>query len=91
VALMGSSLDSGVRDVVVERARGVLAERFGVDIAVADSILGDVARVQHRSVTDLAAAVVASCTDDSTPLPRRLYTNSDETTDAARAARRGEA
>ena len=70
-------------EAVVERARGVLAERFGVDIAVADGILGDVARVQKRPVTDLAAAVVASCTDDSMPLPRRLYTDNDGISDAA--------
>jgi hypothetical protein len=62
---------------VVEHARGVLAERFGVGISKADAILHDVARTQKRSVTDLAAAVVASCTTDSTPLPRSLYT-SDE-------------
>jgi ANTAR domain len=81
---MGSiSMGSDVCDVVVERARGVLAERFGVGIATADAILGDVARVQKRTLADLAAAVVSSCTDDSAPLPRRLYTNSDDISDAA--------
>jgi hypothetical protein len=39
--------------------------------------------VQKRTVSDLAAAVVASCTDDSMPLPRRLYTNNTEFSDAA--------
>jgi hypothetical protein len=77
------SISKGACEAVVERARGVLSERFGVDIAVADAILGDVARHQKRTVTDLAAAVVASCTDDSMPLPRRLYTDSDEIGDAA--------
>jgi hypothetical protein len=68
---------------VVERARGVLAERFGTEIATADAILNDVARLQKQSVEELAVAVVRSCTDGSTPLPRRLYTNSDEVSAAA--------
>ena len=59
--------------VVVERARGVLAERFGVGIPTADSILIDVARAQRCDVPELAAAIVESCTTDTTPLPRRLY------------------
>ena len=81
---MGSSTtDSHVGDAVVEHARGVLAERFGTDIATADRILGDVARAQKRSVTDLAGAVVESCTNGSSPLPRRLYANNDEISDAA--------
>jgi hypothetical protein len=69
--------------VVVEHARGVLAERFGVGISTADSILNDVARAQRRDVSDLAAAIVASCTTDKTPLPRRLYAISDDTRGAA--------
>jgi hypothetical protein len=80
---MGSSSSDVRVSAVVERARGVLAERFGVGIAIADAILMDVARVQKRSITDLAAAVVQSCTDGSTPLPRRLYTDSNEISDAA--------
>jgi ANTAR domain len=79
---MGSSSSDVRVSVVIERARGVLAERFGVEIATADAILADVARAQKRSVTDLAAAVVESCTNGSTPLPRRLYT-SDGISDAA--------
>ena len=56
---MGSSTTDGyARDAVVEHARGVLAERFGVDIATADRILGDVARVQKRTIVELADAVV---------------------------------
>ena len=66
------SEDVGVR-VVVDHARGVLAERFGVAIATADGILHNVARAQRRDVTELAAAVVASCTSDAKPLPRSLY------------------
>jgi hypothetical protein len=78
-----SSTDVYVRDAVVEQARGVLAERFGTDIATADRILVDVARVQKRSVVDLAGAVIESCTNDSTPLPRRLYTKGNGISDAA--------
>ena len=66
------SEDVDVR-AVVDHARGVLAERFGVAIATADGILHDVARAQHRDVDELAAAVVASCTNGTTPLPRSLY------------------
>jgi hypothetical protein len=65
-----------------------LAERFGVAIATADGILHDVARTQGRDVTQLAGAVVESCTTDSTPLPRTLYTNGSE---AAGAAAKGAA
>jgi hypothetical protein len=32
---------------------------------------------------ELAAAVVASCTDDSAPLPRRMCPDNHEMTDAA--------
>ena len=71
------------RDAVLDHARGVLAERFGIAIATADGILNDVARAQQRDLSDLAAAVVASCTTGSTPLPRRLYTHDDELKGAA--------
>ena len=63
---------------VVEHARGVLAERFGVGISTANGILRDVARAENCLVAELAAAVVASCTTDSTPLPRSLYTKGTE-------------
>ena len=63
---------------VVEHARGVLAERFGVGISTADGILRDVARAENCHVAELAAGVVASCTTDSTPLPRSLYRNGTE-------------
>jgi len=58
---------------VVEHARGVLAERFGVGIKAADEILREVARQQRRDVNELAAAIVASCTSDAAVLPRALY------------------
>jgi hypothetical protein len=69
--------------VVIEHASGVLAERFGLAISVADGILNDVARAQNRDVTELAAAVVASCTSETTPLPRRLDVIYDEVEGAA--------
>jgi hypothetical protein len=71
------SIDARASDAVVERARGVLAERFGVEIATADAILCDVARLEERQVAELAAAVVASCAEVSLPLPRRLYTDAE--------------
>ena len=70
-------------DAPVERARGVLAERFGIEIAAADAILESVARTQKCTVGELAVAVVASCTDGSKPLPRRLHNNDDGFSDAA--------
>jgi hypothetical protein len=36
-----------------------------------------------RDVTDLAAAIVAACTTDEAPLPRRLYAINDDTKGAA--------
>jgi hypothetical protein len=58
---------------IVDHARGVLAERFGVGIHTADSILHEVARRQRTEVTELAAAIVGSCTSDTPMLPRDLY------------------
>ena len=63
---------------VMDHARGVLAERFGVTIVTADGILHGVASTQGRDVAELAEAVVESCTSGSTPLPRSLYTNGTE-------------
>jgi hypothetical protein len=71
------------RDAVLEHARGVLAERFGVGISTADKILHDCARAPARSLNELALAVVASCTTDSAPRPRRLDSNNNETNEAA--------
>jgi hypothetical protein len=60
---------------ILDHARGVIAERFGVGIRSADSILCEVARRQRCGVEELAAAVVASCTSDTAVLPRSLYLN----------------
>jgi AmiR/NasT family two-component response regulator len=76
-------LEVRARDAVLEHARGVLAERFGVEISTADQILRDCARAQGQGLNELATAVVASCTTDETPLPRRLYTNDGEKSEAA--------
>ena len=76
--MAGDSLAARAERAVLDRARGVLAERFGVEIAKADSILIRVARAQQRSVSELAAAVVESCTSDTTPLPKSLYANNDK-------------
>ena len=81
---MGSNpVVSDACDAVVQQARGVLAERFGVEIVQADGILRDVARLHSRSVSELATAIVASCTDDSAPLPRSMYSDNHGITDAA--------
>ena len=58
---------------IIDHARGILAERFGVGIKAADDILCSVAQCQRQEVTELAAAVVASCTSDAGVLPRALY------------------
>jgi hypothetical protein len=58
---------------IVDHARGILAERFGVGIKAADEILCGVARSHGQEVPELAAAVVASCTSDACVLPRALY------------------
>ena len=58
---------------IVDHARGVLAERFGVGIKAADDILYSAARCQRQDVNELAAAIVASCTSDVCVLPRSLY------------------
>ena len=64
----------------MEHARGVLVERFGVGIGTP---LNDVARTQRRDVTDLAVAIVVSCTTHEELLPRRLYAINDDTKGAA--------
>jgi hypothetical protein len=44
--------------VLIEQARGVVAERLGVDMDRAFGLLRENARANHRHLTDLAAAVV---------------------------------
>lgn len=57
----------------IDQALGVLAERFGVGIETADSILRDAARLEQTHVQELAECVVASTTNDCAVLPRSLY------------------
>jgi hypothetical protein len=58
---------------VIDQALGVLAERFGVDIEAAESIFREAVRRHEMSEQELAACVVASCTNDCAVLPRMLY------------------
>jgi len=58
---------------IVDRARGVIAERFSVGIKTADAILQQCAETQKSPVDELAAAVVASTSDPTTSRPRSLY------------------
>jgi hypothetical protein len=57
----------------LDQALGVLAERFGVGIETAESILRDVARLDQMPIPELAECVVASTTNDCAVLPRSLY------------------
>ena len=61
------------QEIVICHALGVIAERFGVDIDSADGILREVARREQTDLEELAACVVASCTNDCSVLPRSLY------------------
>lgn len=57
--------------VVIEQAKGVIAERTGVDMAVAFDLLRGVARSSRRPLSELAGDVVAGrvATDDLKQLP----------------------
>jgi hypothetical protein len=57
---------------LLERAYGVLAERFGVEIQTAAAVLAGTARCERRDLHELARAVVSSCCE-SVVLPRQLY------------------
>jgi hypothetical protein len=58
----------------MDQALGVLAERFGVDIEGAESIFSEALKRDGMPAEELAACVVASCTNDCAVLPRMLYT-----------------
>jgi len=62
---------------IIDHALGVLAERFGVDIESAESILQEVARQERTPVEELAECVVASSTNDCAVLPRSLYAQTE--------------
>lgn len=57
---------------ILDAARGVLPERFGVALVSADSILHDVARRHCMDVSEFVLEVVDSCTSDSAVLPQPL-------------------
>lgn len=61
------------QEPVICHALGLIAERFGLDIESAESILREVARREVMPLTELAECVVASCTNDCALLPRSLY------------------
>jgi hypothetical protein len=52
--------------IVIEQAKGVLAERFGLDVDDAFALLRRAARSHRLRVRELAEAVVSSC---ETPAP----------------------
>jgi ANTAR domain len=57
VIQLQTALDSRV---VIEQAKGILAERLGIDMAAAFAVLRRAARSSRRSVHELAAEVVGS-------------------------------
>ncbi|MDT0530816.1 GAF and ANTAR domain-containing protein [Micromonospora sp. DSM 115977] len=57
--------------VLIEQAKGVLAERLGVDVGEAFSLLRDSARSRNRSLSDLARAVVDGSEQLSPERPTR--------------------
>lgn len=59
---------------IVQQARGVIAARLDVDIETAALILDRVAHREKVGRDELAADVVASCTNSVVGLPRDLYT-----------------
>ena len=63
---------AATNDELLERAYGVLAERFGIEIETAAAVLAGTARCERWEVHELARAVVSSCCE-SVALPRRLY------------------
>ena len=60
---------------IFEQARGVIAARLDVDPDTAAHILERVSQRERISRDELAADVLASCTDSRVALPRDLYTN----------------
>ena len=60
--------------VVIEQAKGKLAERLGVDMDQAFSLLRDRARTSNRRLSDLAQAFIdgkETLTEPNTSRPRR--------------------
>jgi AmiR/NasT family two-component response regulator len=58
--------------IAIEQAKGVLAERLGLDMGQAFSLLRDQARAQNRRLAELASAVAGGAEDIAGwALPRR--------------------
>ncbi len=57
--------------VVIEQAKGKLAERLGMEMDQAFTLLRDYARNSNQRLTDVARNFVSSPTADFPPLPRR--------------------
>jgi AmiR/NasT family two-component response regulator len=67
--------------VVIEQAKGKLAERLGLDMGQAFSLLRDHARARNLRLSDLAQAVI----DGSEPLPGLTASATQQTAGAAQA------
>ena len=57
--------------VVIEQAKGKLAERLGMDMDQAFAMLRDYARNSNQRLTDVARDIITSATADFPPPPRR--------------------
>jgi len=57
--------------VVIEQAKGKLAERLGMDMDQAFALLRDYARNSNQRLTDVARNFITSATADFPPPPRR--------------------
>jgi len=73
----------GQSEALFEQASGVIAARLELDPETAGNILDRIAHREGVSRSQIAADVVASCTDSAVFLPRALYTNGHEYETAA--------